>query len=174
MPTETGPTLYLPYSQTYLPGYLATGRPEFRDYFDRHHVQLPLSKGDAAFFNPAVFHAAGNNRSKDVRRMANLLQVSSAYGRAMESVDRTRMSAALYPVLQSMLAGDRLSRDQADNAVAACAEGYSFPTNLDRDPPIGGLAPQTQQALMRQALQENWPAADFNRALETQGWRRLT
>jgi ectoine hydroxylase-related dioxygenase (phytanoyl-CoA dioxygenase family) len=84
------------------------------------------------------------------------------------------MSAALYPVLQSMLAGDRLSRDQADNAVAACAEGYSFPTNLDRDPPIGGLAPQTQQALMRQALQENWPAADFNRALEAQGWRRLT
>ena len=23
-------------------------------------------------------------------------------------------------------------------AIAACAEGYSFPTNLDRDPPIGG------------------------------------
>ena len=34
-----------------------------------------------------------------MKRMANLLQVSSAYGRAMESVDRARMSAALYPAL---------------------------------------------------------------------------
>src|SRR3712207_7668635 len=42
MPVETGPTLYLPYSQLYGPGYLATGRAEFRDYFDRNHVQLPL------------------------------------------------------------------------------------------------------------------------------------
>jgi len=174
MPVETGPTLYLPFSQTYLPGYLATGKPEFKDYFDRHHVQLPLSKGDAVFFNPAVFHAAGHNRSKEVRRMANLLQVSSAYGRAMESVDRTRMSAALYPVLRSMLADGKLSNEQAANAVAACAEGYSFPTNLDRDPPIGGLAPQTQQALMRQALTENWDSHVFNEALEAQARRRLT
>ena len=98
MPVESGPTLYLPYSQTYLPGYLAMNRPEFQAYFTEHHVQLPLRKGDAAFFNPALFHAAGTNRSADIQRMANLLQVSSAYGRAMESVDRTRMSAALYPV----------------------------------------------------------------------------
>ena len=101
MPLESGPTLYLPYSQTYLPGYLAMGRPEFQAYFTEHHVQLALKKGDAAFFNPALFHAAGNNRSADIRRMANLLQVSSAYGRAMESVDRTRMSAVLYPALQA-------------------------------------------------------------------------
>ena len=66
--------------------------PSFADYFDKHHVQLPLSKGDAVFFNPALFHAAGTNRSKDVRRIANLLQVSSAFGRAMESVDRLKMS----------------------------------------------------------------------------------
>ena len=92
MPLETGPTLYLPFSQSYLPGYMATGRAEFRDYFEAHHVQLPLAKGDAVFFNPALFHAAGTNRSKDVRRIANLLQVSSAFGRAMESVDRLKMS----------------------------------------------------------------------------------
>jgi len=174
MPIETGPTLYLPYSQTYAPGYLATGRPEFRDYFERHHVQLPLSKGDAAFFNPAVFHAAGTNRTSDVRRMANLLQVSSAYGRAMESVDRARMSAALYAPLRSMLGRGELTLDQAANAVAACAEGYSFPTNLDRDPPIGGLAPQTQQSLMHQALEEDWEPAAFMKAIEEQNLRRLT
>ena len=54
-------------------------------------LQLPLPKGDAVFFKPALFHAAGHNRSPDIRRMANLPQVSSPYGCAM--------SAALYPAL---------------------------------------------------------------------------
>ena len=157
MPVQTGPTLYLPFSQTYEPGYLATGLPEFRAYFEAHHVQLPLRKGDAVFFNPALFHAAGHNRSSDVRRMANLLQISSAYGRAMESVDRTRMSRALYPAL-----------------LAACAEGYPFPTNLDRDPPLGGLAPGSQQATMRRALAEGWSEAAFGLALNKQTWAKLT
>src|ERR687889_371779 len=101
MPVETGPTMYLPHSQKYAPGYVAFHRPEFTAYFDEHFVQLPLHKGDAVFFNPALFHGAGTNRSADVRRMANLLQVSSAFGRAMETVDRTAMTAALYPVLRT-------------------------------------------------------------------------
>ena len=174
MPLETGPTLYLPFSQTYLPGYLATGRPEFAEYFAKRHVQLPLSKGDAAFFNPAVFHGAGTNHSKDVRRMANLLQVSSAYGRAMESVDRLRMSIALYPTLRRLASEKMTPTNEIANVVASCAEGYSFPTNLDRDPPIGGLAPQTQQALMMQALAENWEPSAFEKAAAAQYSRKLT
>ncbi|MEO3433129.1 phytanoyl-CoA dioxygenase family protein [Inquilinus sp. CAU 1745] len=174
MPLESGPTLYLPYSQTYLPGYLAWRKPEFRNYFDRCRVQLPLEKGDAVFFNPAVFHGAGTNRSKDIRRMANLLQVSSPYGRAMESVGRAGMGAALFPALKAMLADGRLTSNQAANAIAACAEGYSFPTNLDRDPPVGGLAPQSQQALMNQALDEDWDAARLKEALEDRVRRSLT
>lgn len=174
MPLESGPTLYLPYSQLYLPGYLAAGLPEFKAYFEAHHVQLPLKKGDAVFFNPALFHGAGNNRSSDIRRMANLLQISSAYGRAMESVDRTRMSALLYPVLRQMLQAGRITRSGADNAIAATAEGYSFPTNLDRDPPIGGLAPETQQALFRRALDAGWSADAFDEALREQAARKLT
>jgi ectoine hydroxylase-related dioxygenase (phytanoyl-CoA dioxygenase family) len=172
MPLESGPTLYLPFSQAYLPGYLATGLPEFKRYFDEHHVQLPLAKGDAVFFNPALFHAAGNNRSHDIRRMANLLQVSSAYGRAMESVDRTRMSAALYPSLRRMVESGAIDAAGAANVIAASAEGYSFPTNLDRDPPVGGLAPETQQALFHRALDEGWEAAKFAAALEAQAAKR--
>src|SRR5579863_5872996 len=174
MPVETGPTLYLPLSQSYLPGYMATARPEFRDYFDKHHVQLPLTKGDAVFFNPALFHAAGTNRSKDVRRIANLLQVSSAFGRAMESVDRLKMSLKLYPALKGLLADKAITPAEADNAIAASAEGYSFPTNLDRDPPIGGMAPQSQQDLMRQALKDNWSAEAFVDKAEAQARRKLT
>jgi ectoine hydroxylase-related dioxygenase (phytanoyl-CoA dioxygenase family) len=174
MPLETGPTLYLPFSQSYLLGYMATGRAEFRDYFEAHHVQLPLAKGDAVFFNPALFHAAGTNRSKDVRRIANLLQVSSAFGRAMESVDRLKMSLRLYPALKGLLNDNAIMSAQADNAVAACAEGYAFPTNLDRDPPIGGMAPKSQQDLMRQALKEDWAPEVFNAEAEAQAWRKLT
>jgi len=174
MPLETGPTLYLPFSQSYLPGYMAMGRAEFREYFDRRHVQLPLAKGDAVFFNPALFHAAGTNRSKDVRRIANLLQVSSAFGRAMESVDRLKMSVKLYPVLKSLLNDGSITAAEADNAIGASAEGYAFPTNLDRDPPIGGTAPKSQQDLMRQALTENWAPEVFSQEAEAQAWRKLT
>ncbi len=172
MPLESGPTLFLPHSQTYEPGYLALKRQEFKDYFEAHHVQLPLEKGDVVFFNPALFHAAGTNHSTNIKRVANLLQVSSAFGRAMETVDRERMSARLFPALKNMKAS--LSEGEIGNAVAACAESYSFPTNLDRDPPIGGLAPKTQAQLMHEALQENWDDARFTSALALQSERRLS
>ncbi len=174
MPLESGPTLYLPFSQTYVPGYLAALSDDFRAEFEARKIQLPLACGDAVFFNPAVMHAAGANRSKDIRRIANLLQVSSAYGRAMESVDRLKMCLALYPTLRKLLAANAMSAGAADNAIAASAEGYAFPTNLDRDPPVGGLAPQSQAALMRQALAENWPPDAFAKAAEAQAERRRT
>lgn len=171
MPVETGPTLYLPFSQMFAPGYLAWRKPEFMDYFNSRHVQLPLMTGDAAFFNPALFHAAGHNRTSDVRRIANLLQISSAYGRAMKSVDRAGMTKALYP----WLAADRsLQAIERANVIAASAEGYAFPTNLDRDPPIGGLAPQTQAQLMAQAIREGWSAEAFAMAVDAHSARRLT
>lgn len=174
MPLESGPTLFLPHSQTYVPGYLALKRQEFRDYFDRNHVQLPLEKGDVVFFNPALFHAAGTNRSTDIKRVANLLQVSSAFGRAMETVNRQRMSAHLFPALKTLRSAGGLSQEQMSNAVAACAEGYSFPTNLDRDPPVGGLAPKTQAQLMHEALRDDWSDEAFTRALAEQAEKKLT
>ncbi len=174
MPLESGPTLYLPFSQSYGPGYLAAQDPEIRAWFDATRTQLPLRKGDAVFFNPALLHAAGHNQSADIRRMANLLQVSSAYGRAMESIDRTGMTAALFPVLRRLADAGELSTDGIARAVAACAEGYPFPTNLDRDPPIGGLAPKSQQGLTHEALTEGWDTARFEAALREQAGRRLT
>jgi ectoine hydroxylase-related dioxygenase (phytanoyl-CoA dioxygenase family) len=170
MPVETGPTMYLPHSQKYAPGYVAFHQPEFTGYFDEHFVQLPLRKGDAAFFNPALFHGAGTNRSADVRRMANLLQVSSAFGRAMETVDRTAMCRALYPALLAQKASGGDERT-LHNVVAASAEGYAFPTNLDRDQPIGGLAPETQAELVQRALQEEWAVEDLDRELSAQAER---
>ncbi|MBP7525885.1 MAG: phytanoyl-CoA dioxygenase family protein [Propionivibrio sp.] len=174
MPLESGPTLFLPHSQKYLPGYLAVHQPECLAVFEKHYVQLPLLKGDAVFFNPALIHAAGNNRTANIRRTANLLQVSSAFGRAMESVDREQMCRSLYPTLLSRRTQGEIDDQSLARVVAACAEGYPFPTNLDRDPPVDGLAPPSQQALMLQALRESWPSSRFLDALAAHSHRRRT
>lgn len=163
MPIESGPTKLLPFSQMFRAGYAAWRLPEFRACFEKNYIQLPLSKGDAVFFNPALFHAAGANTSAGIHRMANLLQVSSAFGRAMETLDRNAMCKALYPYAQS---ADDLAQTDIKAAIAACAEGYSFPTNLDRDPPIGGLAPETQKALFHRGLRDGMASEDFDTALD--------
>lgn len=166
MPIQSGPTKLLPFSQNYKAGYAAWRRDDFRDYFESNYVQLPLNKGDALFFNPALFHGAGTNSSEDIVRMVNLLQVSSAFGRAMESVDRVKMCKLAYPhLLQDK---NTLSEEELLASLAATAEGYSFPTNLDLDPPIGGLAPQSQQALMYKALSNNWSQTKFEAAIDNQ------
>lgn len=166
MPLESGPTQLLPYSQLHGPGYLAYRDPTFRALFKDRFVQAPLAKGDALFFNPALFHAAGENRSTDIHRMANLLQVSSAFGRAMETLDRTAMCKALYPHLAD------LDPAQAASAIACTAEGYAFPTSLDNDPPMGGLSPKTQADLMRAALANGDSLATLAAALDALDTRR--
>jgi ectoine hydroxylase-related dioxygenase (phytanoyl-CoA dioxygenase family) len=167
MPVETGPTLYLPHSQKYGPGYVAYHDAAFTEYFEGHYVQLPLEKGDAVFFNPALFHGAGTNRTTDVRRMANLLQVSSAFGRAMETVDTVSVCKAIFAALVQAKA-DGTESHQLDNVVTAAAEGYAFPTNLDLDQPVRSLAPQSQADLLRQALGEGWEPGRFAAALGAQ------
>jgi ectoine hydroxylase-related dioxygenase (phytanoyl-CoA dioxygenase family) len=92
----------------------------------------------------------------------------------MESVDRLKMSLRLYPALKGLLDDNAVTAAEADNAIAASAEGYSFPTNLDRDPPKGGMAPKSQQDLMRQALKENWAPEVFAEEADAQAWKKLT
>jgi ectoine hydroxylase-related dioxygenase (phytanoyl-CoA dioxygenase family) len=172
MPIESGPTKLLPFSQLFRPGYMAYRREDFRDHFEENCIQLPLAKGDALFFNPALFHGAGENRSEGIQRMANLLQVSSALGRAMEVIDRSAMCRALYPVIQTLCASGQMDEASLTAAIGAAAEGYSFPTNLDNDPPLGGLAPETQAALFHRALSEGQSMTSFSDALAAQDARR--
>lgn len=156
MPVESGPTLYLPHSHTYEPGYVAYWLNDFQEYFVANHVQLPLAKGDAVFFNPALLHAAGTNHSSDIRRMANLLQVSSPFGRAMEIVDRATLVEQIYPTLVERKASG-MSTDLLHNAIACAAEGYAFPCDLDTDQPLDGMAPPSQADLVRAALDAGRP-----------------
>src|SRR3954451_19805698 len=173
MPVESGPTMYLPYSHQYAPGYLAWRLPEFRAFFAERYIQLPLAKGDAAFFNPALFHGAGNNVSADVQRMANLLQVSSAFGRAMETVDRVKVSKAVYPVLRARRSAS-VDPVSLTYAISCAAEGYPFPSNLDLDENVGGLTPLAQTTLLQRALAEDWDADQVSEALDLYATRHRT
>ena len=168
MPIESGTTKLLPFSQMWPGNYANFREPKVRELFDARHVQLPLSKGDVLFFSPGLMHGAGENKTSDVERLANLLQVSSALGQAMESINRNKMCRLVYPVLRQE------GWDAAFNAsvIASTGEGYPFPTNLDTDPPVGGLAPPSQQDLMRQGLQEGWDEATFNQKMDERENRR--
>lgn len=107
----------------------------------------------------------------DVRRTADLLQISSGSGRAMETVDRSAVVRALHPVLaarQETGTGVRALRD----VVADSAQGHAFPTDLDRDAPIGGMAPQTRAEPARQALEQGWSTGRLDEALDAQEGRR--
>ena len=172
IPLDSGPTKLLPYSQSYLPGYIAVLLPEFRACFEDSCVQLPLEKGDMLFFNPATFHAAGENRTTDVQRFANLMQVGSAYGRSIEIVDRSRITLTIYEDLKRLLGTGAITAREADNVVAASAEGYPFPANLDIDSPLSGMAPPSQQDVLRQALAEGWTLVRLKQAIADQNGRK--
>jgi ectoine hydroxylase-related dioxygenase (phytanoyl-CoA dioxygenase family) len=162
MSIESGPTLLLPYSQKYKKGYIDFTKEKYQQYFDKNSVQIEMTKGDAVFFNPAVMHGAGNNRTGSVKRMANLLQISSAFGRAMETIDRKIMAKTLYPYLLELVMKNKMPFRLIENVVGASSEGYSFPTNLDLDPPIDGMAPKTQAMIIIESLKaEKEPALVF-------------
>ena len=174
MPVESGPTKLLPFSQSYVPGYIAALLPEFRACFEDSCVQLPLEKGDMVFFNPATFHAAGENRTTDIQRFANLMQIGSAYGRSIEIVDRSRITLAVYDDLAKLLKTGAITERDADNVVAATAEGYSFPANLDIDSPLSGMAPPSQQDVLRQALAQGWTRARLEQSIADQNGRKIS
>lgn len=162
MPVASGPTRLLPYSHHVQAGYQTFRTPEVQAYFDDHHIQLPLEVGDAMFFSPAILHAAGENQTGE-HRIANLLQISSAFGRTMESVDADAMLAAVYPILLEQQ--NDLTEREVRDTIAAAGDGYAFPTNLDRDPPTDGNAPATAQDLALKALKEKWAPDRLTQAL---------
>jgi hypothetical protein len=58
--------------------------------------------------------------------------------------------------------------------IAACAEGYPFPTNLDLDQPIDGLAPPTQADILGVAVAEGWSRQQLETELGARSAGRQT
>ena len=91
---------------------------------------------------------------------------------ASASLSNTEIAMAIMLVLrvkeeiETALALASLSNAEIAAAIASTAEGYAFPTNLDRDPPVNGLAPETQAAFFQRALSEGLDAAGFASHLE--------
>jgi ectoine hydroxylase-related dioxygenase (phytanoyl-CoA dioxygenase family) len=180
MPVESGPTRFLPFSQTFEGGYLAWRKAEFRQFFQEKYVALPLELGDGVFFNPALFHAAGANEMGEggFRRVANLLQVSSAFGKPMEMVDsvpivrevwglmmeRHKVAGKVGSVLEPEVYG--VEQRELRALVQAVVEGYPFPTNLDQRPPApSGMAPESEQDVVLRGLEGGWSTEEVVAAL---------
>lgn len=170
MPIESGPTMLLPFSQRYELGYGLYRNPEFKAYFAEHSVQVPLEKGDGMFFNPALMHGAGANTSNDVERMANLLQISSAFGKQMESIDQQRMQLACYDDLSTA----NLSSDELSAVATALSDSYPFSSNMDRDAPGTSLRPLSGRDLLLQGIEESWSQQQLQSALQALSWRKAS
>ena len=91
--------------------------------------------------------AAGMGRLKPLKADASVAEV-------MEKIDLANITSKDVLKLIEALVGEGMRGEQA--VIAAAAEGYSFPTNLDNDPPLGGLAPKPQAALVHEALVARW------------------
>ncbi|KAI1074743.1 hypothetical protein F5B20DRAFT_562242 [Whalleya microplaca] len=166
MPLGSGPTRLLPFSQLLPEGYMAWRVPEISQFFEENSVSVPMKTGDAIFFNPALLHAAGENTTKDINRSANLLQISSAFGRPMESINGIKLLRSCWEELKSF------SRecDNGEYTVAcidAIAEGYPFPSNLDkRQPGSDGMAPTSEVDVLWEGLRADWDTEQITAAIK--------
>jgi ectoine hydroxylase-related dioxygenase (phytanoyl-CoA dioxygenase family) len=156
MPLDSGPTRLLPFSQQFEEGYMAYRIPEFQNFFLENYVSVPLQQGDGLFFNPALFHAAGQNDSASIMRSANLLQISSAFGKPMERIETLPLVKRTWDLLKIMYDKSGFS-PEVTAFVGNVAEGYPFPTNLDRRvPQLAGMAPESEQDLLKTGLESDW------------------
>ena len=133
-------------------------------------MQIPLKKGDGLFFNPALMHGAGANTSVDVQRMVNLLQISSAFGKAMESIDQQRMQLACYDDLSKT----KLSNEELSAVATALSDSYPFSSNMDQDAPGASLKPLSGRDILLEALEQQWPLKQLEEALYALSWRKAS
>jgi hypothetical protein len=122
------------YSQLFEKGYIAVQDPKYIEYVKPRMVQLELHKGDAVFFNPAIFHQPGENTS-DEERVANLIQVSAAFGRCMESCDRLGMTKAVWPVIRrwhkDIESGIKAKHPaELEALISGTCSDYGYPQNM--------------------------------------------
>lgn len=171
MPLDSGPTTFLPYSQNFERNYLTWRDPKFQKYYQQNHVQLALDKGDAVFFNPGIIHAAGENISNNIDRLANLVQVNSGFGQCMESIDTYRICLHIYPELLKLV-GDGEDWREYKHVIVASALGNAFPTNLDRDTPNGSTPPPALVDVMYECLDARASVQQLKERLDHHKWLR--
>ena len=135
---------------------MAWRRPEFIDYFDEHRVQLPLAARRRRVLQPgAVPRCRAPTAPPTCAGWPTCCRSPRRSGGRWRRWIARRWSTPSIPTLVERAAGG-LDDGAVANVVAACAEGYAFPTDLDRDQPVDGLSPPSQADIVRQALGEGW------------------
>ncbi|KAH6986606.1 hypothetical protein EDB80DRAFT_818173 [Ilyonectria destructans] len=173
MPSPSGPTRFLPFSQKFEAGYMAHRRQEFQDHFKSNYISVPLEKGDGVFFNPSILHAAGDNTTEDFYRSAHLIQINSNFGKPSEYINPVPIIRSCWDTMAQEYAKNGLS-SQLDAVVVAVGDGYPFPTTLDRIVSGGDIfAMKTEQELLRLGLEKGQTRDEIVQALKTAQGTRL-
>jgi hypothetical protein len=81
------------------------------------------------------------------------------------------MSKAVYPTVVARRAAGWTDA-RVTRVVTAAADGYAFPTNLDKDPPLGGLTPPSHWSIVMEAIREGASQADLDARLDALVERR--
>ena len=90
----------------------------------------------------------------------------------METVDLAKLSSTLFDNLSVHWQSGTLNELEKNAILTASADGYSFPTNLDTDAPVGELAPQTMKQLLKSVLDKGESKQQYQEALLAQYERR--
>jgi len=102
----------------------------------------------------------------DIEAVVQKAYATGASKVVVEDMREEFLTGYVFPALKALWAGP--GRRAVRNLIAVAAEGYPFPTNLDRDQPINGLAPQSQAQLLAQAVEEAWDAGRLRAELAAQ------
>ena len=136
----------------YLPGYLAWRRPGSAEYFEPATSSCRSARVTRRSSSPALFHAAGANRTvgvqPDGQLAAGVVGVRAAPWRRSTGQDVGGACSRRCGPWRD--AGAALA--VIANVIAACAEGYAFPTNLDLTSPSTGSRQVTQAEILGQAV----------------------
>ena len=100
--------------------------------------------------------------------MANLVQVSSAFGKPMETIDTTNIVKACYARMQELHQEQGISADARGAPDDGRPRATPSPATSTSPRPRAAWRPDSQLDLLRQALAEGWPAEQLFAALDQQ------
>ncbi|CAK0869507.1 unnamed protein product [Prorocentrum cordatum] len=136
MPVESGATMFLPFSHLALSPRLPVLAPRgVQALLRRPPGPAAPRQGRRRLLQPGA--AARRRGELDLRRLSHRQPAAGVLGIWSSDGDcnRSRVSLAVYPALIAASRREAWTPQLTANVVAAAAEGYSFPTNLDLDQP---------------------------------------
>lgn len=121
-----GSTKLIPYSQNIENGYLDIKNDKTIKKCEENYIQLNLNVGDILFFNPAVYHAAGSNKTYH-NRIGNIIQINSAFSIPMEAYNNNLIKKIVSNSIKRL----NLSQVEINGLEEMIFDKYEYPKKLD-------------------------------------------